>query len=532
MSWRDNAVKIENVENSQPSSWRERARRIDLERPENTATPPANNNALDIASNAIGQTPLGMAARGTQTAFDVMGKVFQPFIPAEPIRKVAKPLFGASRALGVGAMKNLTELPTPANRANLVTRSMAAYEPDFKPQGMAEEIGTAIGTNAPTVAATVMSPTVGGPAAFMGQQAYETGKISPVPAALALAGPATRGVVKPLFKKALSYAGDIPEESVAYKLENPGAVKSARDISEIASKDVPGIAKKFDQTIFDLNKKAKENLSTSVYLNDGAFTKDEIIGSIQKARKELGGVYTSESETASKTLAKLSSKLKKIRNTVSQNQVHDLIIDLDQEIPWKKVWRAPETLTREDEAMISVRTKLDGILKEKNSKYGEMMKPVSNAIETRNEYLKALKLDKIKGQGYKPSDATPGRLFGATNENRLATRRILGQTKEILGEDLEPRVRASQVKADFEPETGRSFRGGEIGIRQSIGRPLVSGVTSLFGKVKTPSMLKGVTTGKVFKLLPAMKAQEYLRKAGGDKKRAREMALNDGWRLK
>src|SRR4029077_3647539 len=157
-----------------------------------------------------------------------------------------------------------------------------------------------------------------------------------------------------------------------FRLENPDLVKNAPSIAELSQNEVPRIANKFNQAINGLNSEAKKIIPKSSFLESsptdqgGAFTKDEVMSTIDKARKELGGVYTPEAESASKTLAKLKGDLKKIRTTVSQNQVHDYIMDLDREIPWQKVWRAPETLTMTDNAMIDIRTSLDRILKDKN----------------------------------------------------------------------------------------------------------------------------------------------------------------------
>lgn len=443
------------------------------------------SNIVDSFSNAVSQTPLGMVAQGTNSAMEGIGKAFTPIIPApQSVRNAVSPIFRGSRAIGVGTARLMTGPKTGQGGLDAFKRSMEAYKPDFKPAGAVESIGATLGEQVPVLAATALSPVVGGPISFAAQQISDTGKFSPVPAALSIA---SSPILKSVKNKALSYVGDVPEESINYKIEHPQSVQRAKDISEIASKDVPRIANKFDQAIEGLKSEAKKTLSTSRFLEitstdrGGAFTKDEVLGAITTAKRKLGGVYTPEAEGASRVLSKVRGHLEKTRNTVSQNQVADLIDDLDREIPWDKVWRKPEDLTLTDKALIDTRTKLDGILKKKNKVYAKVMAPLSEQIQTRNEFLKTMNLQKVRGEGYQPSDTTASRLFGATKENRLMTKRVLGKTKEALGENLEPDIRAAQVKADFEPESSRSYRGGEIGARQTLGRPLVDKLTNVKG---------------------------------------------------
>lgn len=525
---------------------------------EGNAPPEPSNPVLDTVSKAVENTPLGMVSRGTNAAMEAAGKVFKPFFPVpDSVQKAVSPIFRGSRAAGVTSASLLTgqETPfdatsplsvaegygrrligskTPQERLSGIKRGIESFNEDFEPRSTIERVGAVVGENAPAVAASVVSPSVGGPLVMGAQQIAETGKVSPM-----LAVPPLAGAAKRIFRKTASWLGDVPEESIAYKLENPRSIKTAKEITDIASSDVPRVANKFDQVISGLKSAAKEKLSTSSYIEKtatdagGAFTKDEVLNSVTSARRKLGGVYTPEAENASKTLAKVGEKLRKIRNTVSQNQVADLIDDLDREIPWEKVWKKPEDLTLTDKALIDTRTGLDGILKTKNKEYAKIMKPLSEAIQTRNEYLKTLGVQKVRGEGYVPSDTTTNRLFGATKENRLMTKRVLEKTNETLGENMEPEVRASQVKADFEPESGRSFQGGDRTWRQTLGRPMVKRGLDFMARPEVVPVFKAMgNSGRVMNFLTAQKAQEYLSRAGGDKAKAREMALRDGWRLR
>jgi len=352
-----------------------------------------------------------------------------------------------------------------------------------------------------------------------------------------------------IARKVTSNIFDVPEAAISKRYANPAAIRNAASTQELALNEVPRIANKFDQGISGLHTEAKKTLSTSRYLQEaqksktsmgsilqpdkgGAFTKDEVLGAIASARKNLGGVYTPEAQSAANTLSKISGNLNKVRNTVSQNQVHDLIRDLDREIPWEKVRTNPQDLTLADNALIETRTKLDGILKKKNPAYAEIMKPMSDLINSRNQYLKNFSLKRIKGGGYEPSDTTVSRLSGATNDNKLATQRILGKTKENIGEDLMPQIENAQTKEAFQPQHKRSETVFGAA-RQMLSSPPTAGKLVDFASKAAPQISD---VGKALKpsyiasrVLDETKAREYLKKAGGDKNKARQMATQDGW---
>lgn len=342
----------------------------------------------------------------------------------------------------------------------------------------------------------------------------------------------------PILRKGLSWMGDVPEESVGFRMKNPDVVRNAGSLSDIAANDAPAVANRFEQVIGDLHNQAAKTLSTSRYLEPsptdpgGAFTKEEVLGALDTARKNLGGVYTPEAQTAARTLDNISENLNKIRSTVSQNQVHDLIVDLDREIPWDRVTRAPNDLTLQDNALIDARTKLDGLLKEKNPAYAKIMEPLSQAIQNRNEFTRNFGIQKIKNQGYQPSNTTVSRILGATKEDRLATHRILTNTFKTTGQDIRPNIEAARVKADFEPDTGGVFN--PKGVKQIFGRPAAEKIIdSIFSREKpttplTPAFKSPVVTQP---MIDEKTAREILAEAGNDKVKARAIAKQRGLRF-
>lgn len=192
---------------------------------------------------------------------------------------------------------------------------------------------------------------------------------------------------------------------------------------------MPEISSKLITVIKSLSKKASETLSTSKYLNDGAFTKDEILSLIKKSRRGIGGAFTKEGKQAVSALDNVYAQAeKKLRNTVSQSNVDDIIGKIDNEINWDKFWKAPETVTAEEKAMVRLRGVLSDSLKSKNKSYGEVMKPLSEAIETKKQFFSKVKPDFIRGDGvktYMPSDRTVPVLRALGKEGKYGTRRAL-----------------------------------------------------------------------------------------------------------
>lgn len=268
--------------------------------------------------------------------------------------------------------------------------------------------------------------------------------------------PVVKGMASTLIKGGKKIAGPlfgVSDEALNAYLKDPKSIKDAS--MEGLARKLPNVAEKFNDVISYFSKNADDLLSTSKFLeksaNDpgGAFTKDEITKALSAARKSLGGLYTDEGRTAAKALGRIGESFKRLGNTVSQSQVKGIIQKLDDEIPWTKVWKSPESLTAADNALIKTRTRLDGLLKTKNPEYGEAMKPVSEAIQSRNEFIKKFGIQDIKGQGYTPADVSATRLSAATKEGKIDTQRVLERVKKITGADILPQVEMAKYNEEF-----------------------------------------------------------------------------------
>jgi hypothetical protein len=339
----------------------------------------------------------------------------------------------------------------------------------------------------------------------------------------------TSGLTKSVGSKLFAGAAQVPEESVAARYANP-SIMSGPTQSEIAQ-NLPNIANKTNQVISGLSDAAKQKLSTSRYLSDGAFTKDSILGSIQSARRELGGIYTPEAQAASNAMDKIGENLNKIRNTVSQNQVHDLISDLDREIPWDKVWKSPENMTLTDHALIDIRTKLDGLLKTSNPEYSKVMGPLSEAINTRNEFLKRFQLQKLRGQGYQLGDQSVSRLGKAVNEDRFGTRQSLENIKNVTGEDIQSKIENAVNAQNFRPEPVKDFPTMFSNVRKTVAGKLIDTASNAVPKIKKVSDTASKFAPLVKPILTEDKAREFLSQSGGDINKARQMAIEAGYKI-
>ena len=280
--------------------------------------------------------------------------------------------------------------------------------------------------------------------------------------AAALAGRTAKRAVTGGARKVTSSVLGPSEEAISAAMRDPTVLTAT---IEDVTRGLPKIGNKFDAKISKMSGEAGKTLSTSSFIEPstkdlgGAFTKDEVFSVVDKARENLGGIYGDETRRAAKALERLKEDFVKIRNTVSQKNVHDIAFKLDNEIPWDNVWNSPETVTPTDWALVDVRAGLDHMLKAKNPQYANFMKPVDEAMTARKEFSKAFGVKKIKGT-WTVSDQAYNKVRSALRESKIHTEKILEQTKNITGEDLTPAIK----KANY----GEEFRGSNIHGSRSV----------------------------------------------------------------
>lgn len=300
--------------------------------------------------------------------------------------------------------------------------------------------------------------------------------------AVPAAGRLVSRIAKRGAKKGMNSVLGPSEEAIVAALKDPTVLTAT---VEDLTRSLPNVGRKFDLKIKELSKPARESLSSSRFIQPsptdpgGAFTKDEVFSAVERARKKLGGTYGKEGRAAAKALENLKEDFAKLHNTVSQEQVHDVIFKLDDEINWDRVWNTPEDLTPTERAMVNSRSYLDRILKVKNTAYAKAMLPVDEAMHGRKEFAKNFGIKKIPGEGWIASDQAYNRTRSALREGKIETERVLKQTNKIIGEDLTPKIR----KANY----GEEFRGGKtqgsrnVNIGAFVGGSTGAGAGALFG---------------------------------------------------
>ncbi len=293
---------------------------------------------------------------------------------------------------------------------------------------------------------------------------------------------AATGLGRRMVAKTISTAFGAPEEAVIERMKNPTGIKTAFSHPELADQMVSSI-KNFGDQIKDLGTKASENLRSSPYIEEGAIPKDRILSAVKAARSDLGGVFSQESKSAAKALSSVKDLYEsKLRNTVSESQVKDLIQQLDSDIDWGN----PQA-SRTNEALVGVRTRLDGILKTQNPAYREAMAPVNEAMKVMNEMQKKFGIQRKTGEGFVLSDQTVNKIKSALKDDRLNTQNILDRFQNITGEDWESKIKNANVAQAFTGEKTQGSRravvGGAVGTAAGYMTHLPPAITGALGAI-------------------------------------------------
>jgi hypothetical protein len=161
--------------------------------------PQPRRGLSDVAFDAVGQTPLGMVARGGDAMVQAIPKLLDVTgIPVpQSVQEGAKRIFGPSRAMGIGVAEHMAGHPFGQTYGETTRRTIEALKPGYEPKGPIQAVGSMLGENAPAIAASMIpgvGPAFAGPAVMAAQQA-QTGKISPI-----LGIPATYSTTKGIFK--------------------------------------------------------------------------------------------------------------------------------------------------------------------------------------------------------------------------------------------------------------------------------------------------------------------------------------------
>lgn len=260
----------------------------------------------------------------------------------------------------------------------------------------------------------------------------------------AIAPKTSPGIAKRVFAKGAKVAFGTPEEAVLARMENPNAVKTAFSHADLADQ-MSGSVKNLSETIKSLSDEASKTLSSSPYIEDGAIPKTKIAAAIKSARRDLGGVFSNDAQAASGALERVAGYYKKLKSTVSEAQVKDLIQQIDGDIDWKNV-----AANKTNKALAGVRTRLDAMLKSQNTNYKEAMVPVDESMRVMGKIQKTFGIENEPQRGFFPNDQAPNRLRTALKEDKLGTQRTLDRFQKLTGEDWATKIKNANAKEAFE----------------------------------------------------------------------------------
>lgn len=301
--------------------------------------------------------------------------------------------------------------------------------------------------------------------------------------------PAGPSLGRKLVAKTISATLGAPEEAILARMENPAGVKTAFSHPELADQMTNSVKNLRDQ-VGQLDTKAYDTLSTSPFIEPtkgdvGRAVPKEVIGNaIKAARRDLGGVFSQDAEAASGALKNVVEYYKKLRNTVSETQVKDLIQQLDSDINWDN-----PNASRTNEALAGVRTRLDGILKSQNEDYRQAMIPVAEGSDLIDEMQKKFGIQKKTGKGYQVTDQTVNKIKSSLKEDRLGTMNVLDRFQRLTGEDFVSKIKNANVNHAFTGEKTQGSRravlgttlGGAAGYLTGAPWPLTSAAGSIVG---------------------------------------------------
>lgn len=256
-----------------------------------------------------------------------------------------------------------------------------------------------------------------------------------------------------------------------------------------------------------------------------------------------------------------------------ESTVGDIIRKLDANINW-----ADESATTANTALERVRTELDSILKNQNPDYKKAMIPVDEKMRLMGDVKRQFNVSSAAGEGWKAGTATEGKLSNLLGPNKSKIADTLERLKAHTGVDIHDQVKnfkTSQAFVGGSPNGARRVAFGTAigtGVGKIVGNPALGAITgstlglmadsyggemarkiadvlgspqfSKYSSVLEDSAKQGAknlvaTNAALIKsdpeyadaiggnVLSKDEARIYLRRAGGDRQKARELAISE-----
>lgn len=314
---------------------------------------------------------------------------------------------------------------------------------------------------------------------------FKESPISTVATALPLARATGMAIAKagaPLTRKATSVALGPSTEAISARMNNPSAIREAKTFSEIAER-VPETLDKLQGEISRADGEAWKTLSKSNAAAEGAIPKAEISKVIGGVKKEIGELVGKSDKEAYKVLSEIENDISRLKgNALSEQRIKKMIQKIDDNIDWTNT-RATQT----NRTLQSARSKLDSILKARNTAYSEAMRPVDEMMNVLMDSEKLFVPKKTPGKGYAITDTTVSKLQNIHKGSpKDASRIVLEKLKKATGHDYLSDTQNAAYAKQFEQPTTHGSR------RTVLGSVVGGGIGKLTGSPTTGALAGGL----------------------------------------
>lgn len=285
-----------------------------------------------------------------------------------------------------------------------------------------------------------------------------------------------------------------PEKAIRRRLDRPQQVKSAIAKDAEEAPFVP-VADELAQSVNKLGQDARksavnadEKLSKSIYLNDGAIPRDEMLSIVEKERQRLstqGRIVGNAKKAAADRLDELAEDIRNLEGeTVSQFNVKKFVQSLDNDIDWGTTTNAPSNL-----ALERVRYRLDSKLKEGNPAYRAEIAESARKTRVFKRAERQFGLQKEVGGGLQPTDATVSKLKSVSQTRMPFVEKRLRDVTRETGADFVEKTRdidaALKLQGGVTAGSRKAVSG--LGIGASIGGlsggPVGAGIGGTLGTI-------------------------------------------------
>lgn len=279
-----------------------------------------------------------------------------------------------------------------------------------------------------------------------------TGKMAPqvMNAPMEAAGNALKmipGAAKATAKVALRTLGP-SGKAIAEKFARPEAIKDAEQVgtAQIAEEVAQGYAK-VEQKIKGIEEEVSKVLRASPYLMEGAKPKEDILKIVANARKDIGMNIGPKQKFTKGVLDEISGNLKKLRNTVSEVQLRDIVQKVRDAVKFGK-----KEYGETDLALMRVAAKADKMLKT-NLDYKALMKEEVPLQRLKTGLVDKFGLQRSVGEGFVATENTATKLKTILGEGKeIQSHKILNNLKKETGIDYIQKVKDNKVAKEFAPD--------------------------------------------------------------------------------